>query len=51
MPGLVLQNAIATISHRRKLLRTPEMGKDYMGLKMLHSIHAGRNLVERIKFL
>lgn len=43
----MLQSASATISHCRKLLGPPEFGKDYMGLKMLNSIHAGRNLAEK----
>lgn len=45
----ILQNASATISHCRKPLGTPELGEDYVGLKMLGSIHAERNLAERIK--
>lgn len=47
----MLQSASATISHCRKLLGTPEFGKDYMGLKMLDSIQAGRNLAEKIQLL
>lgn len=43
----MLQSASATISHCRKLLGTPEFGKDYMGLKMLDSIQVGRNLAEK----
>lgn len=44
----MLQSASAMISHCRKLLGTPEFGKDYMGLKMLDSIQVGRNLAEKI---
>lgn len=47
----MLQSASATISHCRKLLGTPELGKDYVGLKMLDSIQAGKNLTERIQLL